>query len=62
MEDFEALSASGGAAQVVRVRFQTNIFTNYGSACGPVIVPVFKFVLSHCFQMVTEWQAGCVDR
>jgi hypothetical protein len=38
MEDPEALSASGAAAEVVRLRFQTN----YGSACGPVIVPVFK--------------------
>src|SRR5208282_3699212 len=38
LEDSEALSSSGGAAEVVRVTFQTN----YGSACGPVIVPVFK--------------------
>ncbi len=38
LEDSEALSASSGAAEVVRVTLQTNC----GSACGPVIVPVFK--------------------
>src|SRR5208282_5541830 len=45
LEDAETLSASGGATEVVRVTFRANLVTNLlveGSACGPVIVPVFK--------------------
>jgi hypothetical protein len=55
----QELAPHGKSAQRIRVQEIREI---HGSACGPVIVPVFKFWLSDCFQTVKEWQSGCVYR